>query len=118
MGIIPKTVGFANAKIVAGKKGFDIAGDPVSYGGDIYQNYDDRGSDYNNEIGQGNTTNIFIGDLQVGYLVNPAVNLKIFGGFTYRNFNPENPTPTFDKTNTTWINIGLRTDVFDWKFDF
>ena len=109
---------FANAKIVAGKKGFDIAGDLVSYGGDIYQNYDDRGSDYDNEIGQGNTTNIFIGDLQVGYLVNPAVNLKLFGGFTYRNFNPENPTPTFDKTNTTWVNIGLRTDVFDWKFDF
>ncbi|MFK5879682.1 MAG: gliding motility protein RemB [Flavobacteriaceae bacterium] len=109
---------YANAKMVMGKKGFDIEGDPVSYGGDIYRDYDDRGSDYDNEIGQGNTTNIFIGDLQVGYLVNPAVNLKLFGGFTYRNFNPENPTSTFDKTNTTWVNIGLRTDIFDWKFDF
>lgn len=109
---------YANAKMVIGKKGFDIDGDPVSYGGDIYRDYSDRQGDYGNEIGQGNTTNIFVGDLQVGYIINPATNLKLFGGFTYRNFNPENPTSTFDKTNTTWINLGLRTDLFDWNFDF
>ncbi|MGK0127927.1 MAG: hypothetical protein ACI87F_001445, partial [Candidatus Azotimanducaceae bacterium] len=67
--------------------------------------------------GQGNTADIFIGDLQLGYLVNPATNLKFYGGFTYRSFNSESPT-IFDSTDTTWFNIGLRTDLFDWKLDF
>ena len=101
-----------------GKKGFDIVGDPVSYGGDIYRDYSDRGGDNGHEIGQGNTTNILIGDLQVGYLVNPATNLKLFGGFTFRNFEAESVNPVFESTNSTWINFGLRSDLFDWSFDF
>lgn len=109
---------YGDAKIVAGKKGFDIEGDAASYGGDIYRNYEDRPTDFGVEIGQGNTTNIFIGDVQVGYLLNPATNLKLFGGLTFRNFNPETISTNFDKTNTTWFNIGLRTDLFDWSFDF
>ncbi len=109
---------FADAKIVAGKKGFDIEGDTASYGSDIYQNYDDRNADFGVGVGQGNTTDIFIGDVQVGYLINPATNLKLFGGLTYRNFNPETISTNFDKTNTIWFNVGLRTDLFDWNFDF
>lgn len=109
---------YGTAKIVSGKKGFDIQGDTASYGGDIYQDYDNRTDDFGVKIGQGNKTNIFIGDLQVGYLLNPAMNLKLFGGVTYRNFNPETITTKFEKTNTTWLNIGLRTDIFDWNFDF
>lgn len=111
---------FANSKIVFGKKGFDFnsSTDSYSYGGDIYRDNDDRAYDYGNEIGQGNTATIFIGELQVGYLVNPATNLKLFGGITYRNFNPDVPTTTFEKTSTTWISFGLKTDVFNWYFDF
>lgn len=109
---------YANAKIVSGKKGFDIEGGETSYGGDIYKDYNERGEDFDVKIGQGNKTSIFIGDLQVGYLLNPATNLKLFGGVTYRNFNPTTVSPTFDKTDTTWLNIGLRTDIFDWNFDF
>ncbi|AOW20890.1 gliding motility protein RemB [Urechidicola croceus] len=120
VGIASYTKGrwYGTAKIVAGKKGFDIEGDATSYGGDIYRDYSDRNNDYGVDLGQGNTTNIFIGDLQVGYLVNPATNLKLFTGITFRNFNPETITTTFDKTNTTWFNVGLRTDLFDWTFDF
>ena len=109
---------YGTAKVVAGKKGFDLEGDTTSYGGDIYQDYDDRTDDFGVKIGQGNTTNIFVGDLQVGYLLNPATNLKLFGGVTYRNFNPESLSTKFEKTNVTWLNIGLRTDLFDWNFDF
>jgi len=111
---------FSNAKIVLGKKGFDFnnSTDTFSYGGNVFRDNDDRASDYGNSIGQGNVANIFIADLQLGYLVNPATNLKLFGGITYRNFNPDAPTSTFDKTNTTWISFGLRTDVFNWYFDF
>ncbi|MDH3382330.1 MAG: gliding motility protein RemB, partial [Flavobacteriaceae bacterium] len=111
---------FGNAKLVLGEKGFDFntSADRKSYGGDVFKDNDDRATDYGNKIGQGNTAKVFIGDLQVGYLINPATNLKLFGGITYRNFNPETPTNTFDKTNTTWFNIGIRTDVFNWYFDF
>lgn len=111
---------FGNAKLVLGEKGFDFntATNKKSYGGDVFKDNDDRAADYGNKIGQGNTAKVFIGDVQVGYLINPATNLKLFAGLTYRNFNPETPTNTFDKTNTTWFNIGFRTDVFNWYFDF
>ena len=109
---------YGNMKLNIGEKGFDIIGDPVSYGGDIYQDYSDRNGDYGHEIGQGNTTNIFIGDLQVGYVLNPATNLKLFGSFTYRSFDAESENPIWESTNSTWFNVGLRTDLFDWNFDF
>jgi hypothetical protein len=111
---------FANAKVVIGKKGFDFADgtDNISYGGDVFADNDDRGSDYGNKIGQGNVANIFIGDLQLGYLVNPATNLKLFGGVTYRKFDPTAPAKGFSASNSTWISFGLKTDVFNWYFDF
>ena len=72
---------FFDAKAVIGEKGFDYytESDPYSYGGDIYRDNDQRVSDYGNTIGQGNNTSVFIIDLQAGYLVNPATNLKLFG---------------------------------------
>ena len=111
---------FANAKVLFGKKGFDYKNstDTFSYGGNIYRDNDDRASEYGNHIGQGNKANIFIADFQLGYLVNPATNLKIFGGFTFRDFNPNAPTNAFDTSNSTWITVGLKTDVFNWYFDF
>lgn len=111
---------FANSKLVFGKKGFDFnsSTDSFSYGGNIYRDNDERANDYGNTIGQGNAAKIFIADVQVGYLVNPATNLKLFGGVTFRNFNPDVPTTTFNKINNTWISFGLKTDVFNWYFDF
>lgn len=109
---------YGNAKLIFGTKGFDIEGDPTNYGGNIYRDYDERNGDYGHEIGQGNTTNRFIGDLQVGYLLNPATNLKLFGNFTYRSFQPEMTSETFDSDNTIWFSLGMRTDLFDWNFEF
>ncbi|WP_456463364.1 gliding motility protein RemB [Lutibacter sp.] len=111
---------FANAKIIFGEKGFDFDNgtDTFSYGGNVFEDNDNRVSDYGNNIGQGNSASIFIGDLQLGYLVNPATNLKLFAGLTFRNFNPDAPTGVFDKSNTTWFSFGLKTDVFNWNFDF
>ncbi len=108
---------FGSAKFVIGKKGFDFNNSNISYGGDIYKSYDDRVSDYNNEVGQGNTSNIFIADLQGGYVVNPVHNFQLFAGFTYRDFDPVqaiNSAPN----STTWFTVGLRSEVFNWYFDF
>jgi len=112
---------FADAKLVYGVKGFDYAnsGANSNYGGDIYRDYeDDRYADTGVKIGQGNKTNIMIADLQAGYLVNPTMNLKVFGNLIYRNFNPLADTANTFKSNTTWFSVGLRSDLFNWYYDF
>tara|TARA_R110001592_G_scaffold294034_6_gene563772 strand:- start:1113 stop:3038 length:1926 start_codon:yes stop_codon:yes gene_type:complete len=111
---------FGNAKIVLGVRGLDYndGTDNFSYGGDIYRDYNDRPFDTGIKVGQGNKTDTFYANLQGGYLINPASNLKIFTDITFRNFNPEVETASAFKSNTVWFNIGLRTDLFNWYFDF
>lgn len=112
---------FGEAKFTYGQKGFDFNDgvDNFNYGGNIYFNYnDDRPYDVGVTVGQGNKTNIMIGELQVGYLVNPSSNLKVFGNVLVRNFDPTAETPTTIQNNTTWFSIGLRSDLFNWYFDY
>jgi hypothetical protein len=112
---------FADAKITVGVRGFDFAssGANSNYGGNIYRDYDvERSADTGVKVGQGNKTNVFIADLQAGYLINPMTNLKLFGSFIYRNFDPSQDTATIFKENTTWFSMGIRSDVFNWYFDY
>ena len=105
---------YADAKISVGVRGFDynIPGDSLNYGSDIYRDYDvDRAYEKGVAIGQGNKANILIADLQVGYLVNPNMNMKVFGNLIYRKFSPQTNTEMVFKENTTWFSIGLRADV-------
>jgi len=69
-------------------------------------------------VGQGNKTTIMIADVQAGYLVNPATNLKLFGSLIYRNFDPTQETLSTFKESTTWVSLGLRCDIFNWYFDY
>ena len=111
---------FADAKFVFGVRGLDFndGTDNFSYGGDIYRNYNERPFDTGVKVGQGNKTNIFHAELQSGYVINPATNLKLFAYVSYRNFNPEAETTTTFKNSTVWFSLGLRTDLFNWYFDF
>ena len=111
---------FADAKFVFGSRGLDYNNgtDDFSYGGDIYRDYNDRPFDSGVEVGQGIKTNIFHAELQSGYVVNPATNLKLFAYLSYRDFNPNATTATTFENNTLWFSIGLRTDLFNWYFDF
>ena len=112
---------FADAKLIYGQRGFDFKDgtDNFNYGGNIYLDYDDdRPYDVGVTVGQGNKTNVMIADMQVGYLVNPAANLKVFGNFLIRNFDPTAETTSTVKSNTTWFSIGLRSDLFNWYFDY
>lgn len=114
---------FADAKLTFGKRGFDFNSDTdkLNYGGDIYKNYNtDRAFDENVKVGQGNTTSVFIADFQAGYLINPVTNLKLFASLIYRNFNPttEFIGTTIVKDTTTWFSVGIRSDVFNWYFDY
>jgi hypothetical protein len=112
---------FADAKLTYGIKGYDFdnSTDTFNYGSNIYKDYDvDRPYDKGVFTGQGNKATIIIADLQAGYLVNTSTNLKLFGGLIYRSFSPTVDTSTIFKENTTWFSIGLRSDLFNWYFDY
>ncbi|WP_196895078.1 gliding motility protein RemB [Aureivirga marina] len=112
---------YVNGKLSIGEKGFDFdeAVNDKNYGGNIYRSYvEERLDDYGNEIGQGNKAQIYTADLQVGYVVNPATNLKLYGGVILRNFDSDAPVEGYEQGNTVWLNFGLRADIFDWYFDF
>ncbi|MEZ7505197.1 gliding motility protein RemB [Flavobacterium sp. Arc2] len=112
---------FADAKITVGTRGldFDTNDDGFNYGANIYKDYDEkRPFDSGVKVGQGNKTSLFIADIQGGYLVNPTTNLKIFGSYIYRSFNPTQNTATTFSESTNWFTFGLRADVFNWYFDY
>ena len=108
----------ADAKITVGERGLDFDND-YNYGSNIYLSYnDDRPFDTQVEVGQGNRASIFIADAQVSYLLNPSNRLKLFGGVIYRNFDPLANTAAHFSTSTTWFQVGLRADLFNWYFDY
>lgn len=111
---------FADAKLVFGVRGFDIndGTDNFSYGGDIYRSYEERPFDTGVEVGQGIKTNTFNAELQGGYIINPVSNLKLFTNISFRNFDPNANTAALVKSNTTWFSLGVRTDLFNWYYDF
>lgn len=112
---------FGDAKMTYGVRGLDFSntGANSNYGGNIYRDYDeDRYADVGVKVGQGNKTTVLIADLQAGYLINPMTNLKIFGSFIYRNFDPTQDTLTAFKESTNWFSLGIRSDVFNWYFDY
>ncbi|WP_347373876.1 gliding motility protein RemB [Aequorivita sp. Q41] len=111
---------YGDLKLISAKRGFEFntEEDASFYGGDIYGTENDRVSENGNELAQGNTTDFFHAELQAGYVINPATNLKIYGSFIYRNFEPKINTETVFENQTSWVNFGIRTDLFNWYYDF
>jgi hypothetical protein len=111
---------FADAKFIVAKRGFEFntPEDSFFYGGSIYGTEDNREKDNGYVVAGGNTTNFFHMEVQGGYVVNPATNLKFYGSLIYRDFNPDQNTQEVFKSQTTWVNFGLRTDLFNWYNDF
>ncbi len=111
---------YGHLKLIYGERGYDFntPEDDAYYGGDIYRSERQRALDSGVRIGQGNTVNSFYAETEVGYIVNPVTNLKFFGSFIYRNFESQMNTPATFNNTTYWLNIGLRTDIFNWYFDY
>ena len=111
---------YGDAKFIVAKRGFefDTSEDSSFYGGNIYGTEKDKISEEGNSLAQGNTTDFFHAEVQAGYVINPATNLKIYGSLIYRDFNPTVDTETVFKNQTTWLNFGIRTDLFNWYNDF
>lgn len=110
---------YGDAKFVFGKRGFDFenSGSGTNYGGDIFRVEGDRLANSGIEVAQGNNTNVFNAEIQAGYIINPASNLKVFANIIYRDFNPDAATELTFKSNTAWFSFGVRTDLFNWYFD-
>lgn len=110
---------FGHAKLISGVRGLEKNDDlDPFYGGDIYGNERNRVRENDNKIGQGNKVKQFFGEFELGYLVNPKTNLKIYTRIIHRSFKPEETTPTVFENTTTWINFGFRTDLFNWYYDY
>jgi hypothetical protein len=112
---------FGEVKLIYGQRGLDYntTTNAFNYGGNIYLDYDDnRPFDTGVAIAQGNKVNVAMADVQLGYVINPASNLKLFGNLIYRGFDPTTETTTVVKSNTTWFSVGIRSDLFNWYFDY
>ncbi len=111
---------FGDLKIIIANRGleFDEDTDTQFYGGDIYGTEDNRPQDTGNELAQGNTSDFFHTELTGGYVVNPTTNLKIYASLIYRKLDTEIQQTNFFDENTTWVNFGVRTDLFNWYNDF
>lgn len=110
---------YGHTKFIFGERGFEpnADSDPF-YGSDLFGDERVRVGDNNINIGQGNRAHSLFGELEVGYLVNPTTNLKVYLSLIHRDFSiAQNNERNFDRT-TTWINFGFRTDLFNWYFDY
>ena len=110
---------YGTGRLIYGKRGFETGTiDEIYYGGSIYGNDENRPADNGNFIGQGNETKTFLGNIEVGYLLNPATNLKLYASALYRNNKTTIEDPINLEEETLWINLGFRTDLFNWYFDY
>lgn len=110
---------YGTAKAIYGKRGFELGAiDDVYYGGSIYGNDENIPSEFGIEIGQGNTANTLIGNIELGYIVNPSTNFKLYTNVLYRNHTIEQFDPVNFEESTVWVNFGIRTDIFNWYYDY
>lgn len=108
---------FAEGKMVYGIKGFDPE-DGSNYGGDIMKPYSTRVMNHGNEIGQGVRTQLFFMKADVGYILNPTVNLKLFATATYRGLTPTGGLEEGPADQTLYFSFGIRSDLFNNYYDF
>lgn len=87
--------------------------EPVNYGNNVLLSYEDRPSEYGNEVGQGLSTQVLNADLKLGYLVNPASNLMVEGGVRLRSSQND-----FGALDATIIYFGFRNSFGNRYLDF
>ena len=108
---------FAHNTFIIGQKGFDYPNNPVAYGGDVFQYI--RPEDKSNEVYllQGNLGKILLNQFEAGYILNPATNLKVFGGFIYRKTSIDQEIKTVKNETDKYIYFGIKTHLWNDHFD-
>lgn len=110
---------YGHAKFIYGLRGFEPNADNIPFfGSNLFGTERNIFSETGVEIGQGNKANSTFAELEVGYLVNPTANLKLYMNLIHRDFSIDVQNErNFDNT-TTWINFGFRADLFNWYFGY
>lgn len=102
---------FFQAEFMLVVTGLDTAG--INYGKNIFRSYTQPAQFLGNYMAQGLKTNITYLDFKIGYLLNPAYNLRIEAGITNRN-----ATNDFGTTQNNFIYFGIKTDINNHYYDF
>ena len=103
----------ADLKLIHAKYGGEITGDTTNYGSDIFISYNENFKELGNDIAQGNTSNLKIIDIRVGYIVNPKTNMKIELGIINRSLNDRNTS-----TDNQYLFFSFKTDLQNFYYDF
>ena len=113
-----------SSKFTIAKYGGSFINDSISYGNDVYQStgqfiepngfsYAGRPSDFGIKMYQGNYTTVNTRMLSIAYILNPLTNLKINFQIINRDFTDEQ-----SKMTTNFFNFGLKSDLFNYYYDF
>ncbi len=89
-----------------------------NFGGDIYLSNDTRGEERGVYVGNGVKTNITFLSLKASYLLNPLTNLRLEAGVSYRHLSPETEVANLQDRSTTFITVGLSTNILNKYYDF
>jgi hypothetical protein len=91
--------------------GLDTAG--INYGQDIFRDYTDYPMLYGNKMYQGLETDLFSADIRLGYLINPAYNMRLEAGILVREMSNR-----LGDQQTNWITFGIKTGFINKYYDF
>jgi len=108
---------YAHNTLSMGQKGFDYPNDDIAHGGDINHYYDRTDGITSYPKLNGNLGKILIDQFEAGYIVNPATNLKLFGGFIYRKTSIDQEIKTVKNETTKYIYFGVKTHLWNDHFD-
>ena len=104
-----------NLKLIQSTSGGNVDTNNINYGHDILVSYStgDR-MEYNNEIAQGNTTDIQIVDIKLAYLINPITNMKFELGAVFRNES----SIFANEIQSDFYYFSFKTDLRNLYYDF
>ena len=93
--------------------GSDYLGDSISYGNDIYADYNNRSANYGISMFNGNKTEVAYMQFNLGYVLNPITNLKLKFSLVQRNQSSD-----VYNQKTNYYSISLISDLFNYYYDF
>ncbi|PTM07869.1 MAG: hypothetical protein DA408_21395 [Bacteroidetes bacterium] len=106
----------AEAQLNWQQTGLDTLGS--NWGGNIYLPNGAREQEYNNTIAQGIQATTLLVQAKIGWIINPANNLRLEAGYLLRDFQPDLPIGNLVANQTNYLFVGLRTALNNLYFDF
>lgn len=104
---------YAEAKLIHSMYGQDTSATSVSFGQNIFRSYLDRKGEYDNRILQGIKTTLVYGELNVAYILNAQMNLRLEAGVIMRR-----ESNAFRTYHENYFKLGLKTSIPDYFYDY